>query len=108
MESHFNHRPSRGGTIWFGAFLLFTALVAGIAASFLIRRGRSSALLIALVVAIAFVLLEWPRAAIDTERRAERDTSRKSWFPMALVPTPPFSAYLPPLPTYFLSTPFPD
>src|SRR5260370_30413263 len=103
MESHFNHRPSRGGTIWFGAFLLFTALVAAIAASFLIRVGRSSALLIALVVAIAFLLLELPRAAINTEDLPERDTSRKSWFAMALVAIVAGAAYLPTLLTYFLA-----
>jgi hypothetical protein len=108
MDSHFHHRPSLGVTIWFGAFLLFTALVAGIAASFLIRRGRSSALLIALVVSIAFLLLEWPRAAINTEGRAERDTSRKSWFAMALVATATCAAYLPTLRMYFLADDFGD
>jgi len=95
-----------GSAIWLGVFVLFVALVAGITAFLLLWRGRSSALLIGLVVAIVFLLLEWPRAAMNSEDLPERDTSRKLWFSMALVATATWAAYLPTLHIYFLADDF--
>jgi len=102
----FDDRPSVGSAISFWAFLLFATLVAGIAAFILLWRARSSALLIALVLAIVFELLERPRAPMTSEGPPERDTSRALWFATASVAAATCAAYLPTLHIYFLADDF--